>query len=160
MAEKQRYTEEQKAVIKARRDERNAATKALLQLIVTDKDGVVTDEMKDLAKLAMPKVSTGGTGGKKKASKAATVVALFDETDTITRFEVFEKTGFGDSEMRKAIKDSLKNAKPEDRVWIGFDPQEGTYSVEGRGEEAPSDWTGYIPPEPEVEEDEDEESEF
>ena len=153
--ERKGYTDEQKAAIKLRRDERNAAVKSLLALVIAN--DTVTEEMKELAVLAQPKA--GGTGtGTKKATIANRVIELFTKDDVYSEIEVFQNLeGIGRSDMAKATKAILKNSKPEDRMWIKFDPADGVYSLEGTGADAPEGWTGYIPPVAEDNEDADEE---
>ncbi len=142
--ERKAYTEEQKAEIKRRRDEKNAALKTLIVLVVGSKDKVITEEMYELAKLAMPK-NGGGAGGTKKASMMNLVGDMFAEKEVISEIEIFNELHIGRSEMAKNIKLLIKNFKPENRTWIHFDAENGEYIVEGRGEEMPDGWTGYTP---------------
>jgi len=154
MSERKVYTEEQKAEIKRRRDEKNAANKAIIEAIIAGGvDGVISQEMFDLAKLAQPKNAGGNGGGSKKASVLASVKALFESNDGIDELEVFTELKLGRSDMNKNIKLMIKNFKPEQRVWVNFNPEDGEYIVEGRGAEAPEGWTGYLPPEEVITED-------
>ena len=150
MAERKVYTEEQKAEIKRRRDERNAAVKALIESILADKDGFLTEEMKELAKIAAPK-SNAGTGTK-RSSVMDTVRGYFDDKDEADEIEVFQDLKMGRQEMATAVKNIIKKSTPDERVWISFDPEAGLYTVEGRGAEVPEDWTGYVPVEEVAEE--------
>ena len=147
--ERKVYSEAQKAEIKRRRDEKNAALKTLIDLVVASKDLLITPEMTELAKLAMPK--NGGGTGTKKTSMMNLVGALFIDKDVVDEIEVFNELKIGRSEMAKNIKLLIKNFKPEFRTWIRFEAEDGEYIVEGRGEETPLGWTGYIPVEEIVE---------
>ena len=147
--DRKKYTVEQVAEIKRRRDEKNAALKTLIVLVVGSKDLVITQEMTDLAKLAMPK--NGGGNGTTKTSMMNQVGALFADKDVIDEIEIFTELKIGRSEMSKNIKLLIKNFKPEFRTWINFDAENGEYIVEGRGADTPKGWTGYTPVEEIVE---------
>lgn len=152
--ERKGYTDEQKAEIKRRRDERNAATRALIEAVIGSKDKVVTEEMLELANLARPK--NGGAGsatGTKKVSLMNQVKALFEDKDCIDEITIFNELHVGRNDMAKACKLLIKNFTPETRTWIKFDPEEGEYIVEGRGAEVPEGWTGFVPVEEVVEAD-------
>ena len=149
MAERKEYTAEQKAEIKRRRDERNAAIKALIESILADKEGYITEEMKELAKLAAPKTNSGS--GVKRSSVMDTVRGYFEDKAEADEIEVFQALKMGRQEMATSIKNIIKKSTPEERVWISFDPEEGLYTVEGRGAEVPEGWTGYVPVEEVVE---------
>ena len=141
--DRKEYSEAQKAEIKRRRDEKNAALKTLITLVVDSKDLTITPEMTELAKLAMPK--NGGGSGIKKSSMMNLVGGLFTDKDVVDEIEVFNELHIGRSEMAKNIKLLIKNFKPEFRTWIKFDAENGEYIVEGRGADTPKDWTGYTP---------------
>lgn len=159
--ERKAYTDKQKAEIKRRRDERNAATKALMVAIVgAGVEGVITEEMVELAKLAMPK--NGGAGsstGGRKVSMMNQVKALFEDKDCVDEITIFNELHIGRGEMNKNIKLLIKNFKPEGRTWISFNPEDGEYIVEGRGATVPEGWTGYLPVEDVVEEGTDDDQE-
>ena len=147
MSERKGYTDEQKAAIKARRDERNAAVKALIELVLKTKEADLNEDvlvdMKELATIAKPK-SNAGTGQSRRAIKDA-VAELFEENSEVDELTIFQDLHMGRKEMATAIKNIIKNAKPEDRKWIRFDVDNGMYVLEGLGAEAPEGWTGYVP---------------
>ncbi len=149
--ERKVYTDEQKAEIKRRRDEKNAATNTLRELILSSKTLEITEEMLELAKLCQPK--NGGGSGPKKASMMNLVGAMFTDKDVVDEVEVFNELKIGRNEMSKNIKLLIKNFKPEFRTWIKFDAENGEYIVEGRGADMPIGWTGYTPVEEIVVED-------
>lgn len=147
MSERKAYTEEQKAAIKARRDERNAASKALIDLVLKTKaedlNEEVLSDMKELANIIKPK-SSAGTGSS-RVSIISQVSALFDEEAEVDELTIFQTLHLGRGDMNKAIKNIIKNSVPEERKWIRFDPEEGVYILEGLGAVAPEGWTGYVP---------------
>ena len=101
----------------------------------------VTEEMNDLAQSLKKKSRTPGLTGVK-----AVVMGMFSEVgDVIEEDSIWEHNRLGRSEMRKATVNLIKKEKPEDRLWISFNPEEGTYVLEGTGADAPEGWTGYTP---------------
>ena len=152
---RKKYTPEQVAVIKARRDEKNAAVKTIIAIIIAGGvDSEISQELFDLAKLAQPKNGGGNGGGSKKASVLSSVKALFVDKDVIDETAIFTELKLGRSDMNKNIKLMIKNYKPENRTWVKFNSEDGEYIVEGRGATAPEGWTGYLPVEEVITEDE------
>ena len=159
--ERKAYTEEQVAEIKRRRDERNAASRTIIQSLIT-KSTMTSEEfaeLKELAVLAAPK-SGGRTGsGISRTSVMSIVSGIFDENKEMNEDEVFANHKLGRSEMATAIKNIIKKFEPADRKWIAFDPETGVYKLVGKGANPPKGWKGYVPVEETLEdEDEDEES--
>ena len=101
----------------------------------------VTEEMNELALSLKKKARTPGLTGVK-----AVVMGMFSDVgDTIDEDSIWEHNRLGRAEMRKATVNLIKKEKPEDRLWISFNPEEGVYALEGTGADAPEGWTGYTP---------------
>ena len=89
------------------------------------------------------KARTSGTTSKRKV-----VLDYVRENQPVNELDLFKEFQLGRMEMRSACNDLIKKVDdPSDRVWIGFDPESGTYSIKGEGATPPSGWDGYLPPE-------------
>jgi len=158
--ERKAYTPEQVAEIKRRRDERNAAMRTIVSELLTktefSKDEL--ENLRNLARVAAPK-NGGRTGdGTTRVSVMSIVSDMFTNVKEIHEDDVFAQHKLGRSEMATATKNIIKKFEPKDRKWIAFDPETGVYTLAGKGENPPKNWTGYVPVE-ETLADEDEESE-
>lgn len=101
----------------------------------------VTDIMVELALSLKKAPRTAGVTGVK-----AVVMAMFSEVgDTMGEDAIWNLQKLGRAEMRKATVNLIKKEAPADRMWVSFKPEEGEYTLEGMGEDAPSGWTGYTP---------------
>jgi hypothetical protein len=75
-----------------------------------------------------------------------TVLAdMFKDKAFIHEDDVFKRARLGRKEMRDMTVKAIKNAKPEERIWVSFDLQSGIYKLEGKGPNAPANWKGYRP---------------
>ena len=148
MAEERKgYTEEQVAEIKRRRDERNAATKAIVDTLISKSEFTKDElaEMKVLAILAAPKSGGRSGSGTSRTSVMSIVSGIFDEHKLISEDQIFIDHKLGRTEMATATKNIIKKFAPEDRKWISFDPETGEYKLAGKGPNPPKNWTGYVP---------------
>ncbi len=153
--ERKGYTEAQVAEIKRRRDERNAANKAIVDTLLA-KDELTADEyfeLRKLAVLAAPKSGGRSGDGTSRASVMSIVSGIFDEYKTREEGEIFNDHKLGRTEMATAIKNIIKKFAPEDRKWISFDPETGEYKLQGKGPNPPRKWTGYVPVDETLEDD-------
>ncbi len=101
----------------------------------------VTEEMNELAISLKKKPRTTGLTGVK-----AVVKNMFGEVGGFkSEDEIWAEHKLGRAEMRKVTVNLIKKEDPENRQWISFDPEEGIYTLEGMGENAPKGWTGYTP---------------
>ena len=71
--------------------------------------------------------------------------SIFADSPIASEDRIFSSHKFGRSEMRTNIIRALKNAAPEERLWVKFDSKSGSYEVVGRGANPPADWVGFIP---------------
>lgn len=145
--EKKGYTEEQVAEIKRRRDERNAATKVIVETLISKREftGEEISEMRALAVLAAPKSGGRSGSGATRTSVMSIVSGIFDENEEISEDDIFVAHKLGRTEMATATKNIIKKFAPADRKWISFDPETGVYTLAGTGADPPEDWKGYVP---------------
>ena len=80
-----------------------------------------------------------------KVSAKSAVIALFNEKSKQNENDLFISLKLGRTEMKRYMTSLIKDAEPEDRMWISFDPDSGSYKLEAIGSEAPKGWTGFIP---------------
>lgn len=159
MAERKAYTEEQKAEIKRRRDERNAAMRTIVALLTSGKELSPEDiaEMQGLAEVAAPKSGgRSGSGGSSRVAVMDVVSGIFDDVKEISEDQIFIDHKLGRTEMTTAIKNIIKKYDPKERKWISFDPETGVYKLEGKGPKPPRGWTGYVPVDETLEDDDEE----
>ena len=141
------YTEEQVAEIKRRRDERNAATRTIVDALIA-KSEFTKDEfeaLRMLAILAAPKSGGRSGSGATRTSVMSIVSGIFDETKEISEDQIFIDHKLGRTEMATANKNIIKKFDAKDRKWIAFDPETGIYKLTGKGENPPRGWKGYVP---------------
>lgn len=137
-AEKKAKKETKKAEKKAQRDN----LQKLIALLIGSVEGdEITAPMIGLAVSLKKKPRTAGLTGVK-----AVVMAMFEDVgDVVSEDDIWTDNRLGRAEMRKVTVNLIKKEKPEDRLWISFDPEEGVYTLVGKGAETPTGWTGYTP---------------
>ena len=74
-----------------------------------------------------------------RVSAKSAVIALFNEKSKQNENDLFISLKLGRTEMKRYMTSLIKDAEPEDRMWISF------YKLEAVGSEAPKGWTGFIP---------------
>lgn len=153
--ERKGYTEEQVAEIKRRRDERNAATRTIVDTLIAKSEVTKEEfaELKALAILAAPKSGGRSGTGTTRTSVMSIVSGIFDELKEISEDQMFIDHKLGRTEMATASKNIIKKFAPEDRKWIAFDPETGVYKLAGKGENPPRGWKGYVPVDETLEDD-------
>lgn len=153
--ERKAYSEEQVAEIKRRRDERNAATKAIIDLLLSKSEYSETDvvDLRTLATLAAPKSGGRSGTGATRTSVMSVVSTIFDGVKMMTEDDIFIAHKLGRTEMATASKNIIKKFAPADRKWISFDPETGEYKLAGKGPNPPKNWRGYVPVDETLEDD-------
>lgn len=129
---------ERKARAKAKRAKKKEALKAVAQFV---KDNSQDESLLEAAALITPGVRVGGI----RASRKDVIEEAFQNQDAIHEDEIWAEYKMGRTDMRKACIGLIKKKAPEDRMWIGFDPDSGMYTLEGTGPNPPAGWTGYRP---------------
>ena len=59
-----------------------------------------------------------------------------------TALEIYNEFEFGKPTMDQKIRQFIK---ADQKVWIAFDEDSKTYSIAGKGDNPPRNWTGYLP---------------
>lgn len=128
---------------KARNQEKRAKKKAALQLVLN----FVKEGTEDQGLLSAVAILTPGQrfGGTVRTGIKDVVAELFLEKKAVLEMDLFTELKLGRAEMRSISKKLIRNNKPEERMWIHFDPQEGMYTLVHTGADTPKDWTGYTP---------------
>lgn len=63
----------------------------------------------------------------------------------VTLMQVFKEFRMGEGEMRVRMRNAIHDRKPEERMWITYDADTETYTLEGVGVNPPAGWTGILP---------------
>lgn len=123
---------------------KDAAKRANLAKILTFAAEKGDDTIKALAKAMLKPTRVAGT----RQTSASLLTEMFKGATVPNQRhedELFKNFRVGRSEMRNYIIRAIKNVKPEERVWVSFDPQTGVYKLAGTGKDAPANWKGYKP---------------
>lgn len=126
-----------------KREEARAALKVLVDFAIA-KGG---DAEKAAAKKYANKANgVRAVGGAASGPKFLDVLnAMFAKSASIHEDRVWTEFKLGRAEMRKHMINAIKKPKAEDRLWIEFNAQTATYTLKGKGKDAPTGWTGYKP---------------
>lgn len=65
---------------------------------------------------------------------------LFGEKTMLTELEVFKALKVGPNEFKAKVNHVLKQAIPEERMWISYDPTECTWTLVATGASCPTDF--------------------
>lgn len=142
--------EEAEAKVKADRSTKSKASrakrlKAIALLISFVKENTEAEDVPKDVTAAMNRLS-GKPNRSSGTSKRDVILAYVKENGPVDETTIFGEFQLGRMEMRSISNDLIKKvADPRDRVWIGFDPESGEYSIDGEGADAPDGWTGYTP---------------
>lgn len=122
-----------------KRNTRKSALKAVAQFVL---DNSKDEKLIEQAKLISPAFRMVVS----RSTSKDVVAELFQKQTQAHEDELWAGYKLGRAEMRKIRVNLIKKAeKPEDRMWIDFDPGTGVYTLVGVGPDAPEGWTGYIP---------------
>lgn len=138
--------EKDPAMYKAIRDKKlkkRAAKNEALALLLAF--GAEKGDEKIKAAVAALTKRAAGPGVQKTPAYLEVINEMFKNVAQIHEDEVFKRFRLGRTDMRSITTKAIKNAKPEDRIWVAFDVQSGLYKLAGRGVNAPANWTGYRP---------------
>jgi len=88
----------------------------------------------------------GGGGGGSQIKILGVMQDLFSKEKSIAENRIWDEFKLGRAEMRKICVNMIKRVEdPLKRIWVKFNPEAETYTVEGKGANAPKGWTGYTP---------------
>ena len=97
------------------------------------------------ALVAVQLLTPGQRFGGVRAVKSDVIVEAFMANEEIDEDTIWNEYKLGRAEMRKICVNLIKKKAPADRLWISFDSDSGVYTLDGSGEAAPDEWTGYTP---------------
>lgn len=138
--EKVAYNEKKK-VAAAKYKERQAEAKATIKEFIAEAGDDLPSEVKEAIQYLI------GSGKRQARAKVTNVLReTLLENGTMTGLEVYTAFEYGTPTMKTKVRELIKNAEPEDRVWVAF--ESGNWVVKGTGPEAPEGWDGYMPPAP------------
>lgn len=80
-----------------------------------------------------------------KVSGKALIIEAFNKQKVWHENDIFTKFKLGRTEMKRYLTSLIKDAEPEERMWIDFDVESGKYTLIHTGSDAPDNWTGYMP---------------
>lgn len=135
--------------------QRNANRKAARQLIQSAlADVTFKTKLYELDKdfvtalitcFGQPRVA-GAAAGNKLVERLLAAFAECEVGQGLDELEIFKTFKIGRGEMRRKSRDLLKQAPPEERLWLDFDISAEKWVVLGRGPKAPEGWGGFVPP--------------
>ena len=141
-AEKAKAKAERKAKNQKKREVKKAAVKLVLDIVKGSALYGDGDEGTIAAvKLLTPGQRFGGT----RTGVADIMVVAFTSEPVIDEDTIWSEYKLGRKEMRGICVNLIKKREPEKRMWISFDADEGMYTLEGEGADAPEGWLGYTP---------------
>jgi len=135
--------EEKKAARKEAKEKRNAAKKLVKEFFVELKEQM--DVPEDVLEAVTLITKAGSSRGEKKPSNAALIKELIIKEGHVSDVDLFMRFKVAQREMAGHIRNWIKKAEPEDRVWIMFDKEAEEYVHVGDGENPPENWEGYVP---------------
>lgn len=129
------------------KEEQKEVKKELWQVVKDHAEG--NDEVTAALQVLKPSLyGTRSSGGGRSATAKHTLFSnLFENVgDEVDEMEIFKTLKAGRKECSNLIRSILKKSIPTDRKWITFNPEEGVYTLVGKGEKTPKNWVGYVPP--------------
>lgn len=140
----------------AKREAAAAAYKEAQDLVRSNYDAIKEALQNDelfaaLVKVVGNKKGTGGTKripGAKRVSLNDQIAAMFIAVGvggSVSDFDLFKAFKVGQERMRWFIISSIKDAEPEERMWIRYNTVSEAYEYVAQGAEMPEGWDGYIP---------------
>lgn len=133
----------QRAILVRKRNERemNAARKTVKAFQETKEFKALTDDVQAAIIRVCGKESTIGKNVRNPFLE--TITELFPKVKTtVSELDIFMKTKMGRGEFRKKVRENLKNAAVEARLWIEFDEKSEAWTLLAKGEAQPKGWLG------------------
>lgn len=146
---KREVSEAAKAALKEYQEASKKA-KAFLSEVLLGKypDIVLPNEVVEAIRVLVPirSAKSGGTPRGSKQQLLDKLLVMFQEHENkLTLMEIFREFKMGEGEMRIRMRNSLNDRKPEERMWISYDPDSEVYTLEAVGVNPPAGWTGTLP---------------
>lgn len=150
-APKREVSEAAKAALKEYQEASKKA-KAFLAEVILGKHPklVLPNEVLEAIRVLVPirKAKQGGHAASRNAKQQVLdkLLDLFMANDgKVTLMQVFKEFRMGEGEMRVRMRNAIHDRKPEERMWITYDSDTDTYTLEEVGANPPAGWTGALP---------------
>lgn len=148
---KREVSEAAKAALKEYQEASKKA-KAFLAEVILGKHPqlVLPNEVLDAIRVLVPirNAKQGGHAARRNAKQQILdkLLDLFMANDgKVTLMQVFKEFRMGEGEMRVRMRNAIHDRKPEERMWITYDADTETYTLEEVGVNPPAGWTGALP---------------
>ena len=127
----------------AKRNAKKTAFATLQKRLIELNDKVALDAFKAIKPGMFGMRASFGDGG---PARHKVFTDMFVKVgDTVDEVKLFQTMKAGRKEAAGFIRVGLKKAVEKDRKWITFSPETGVYKLVAIGENAPKDWSGYVP---------------
>lgn len=150
-APKREVSEAAKAALKEYQEASKKA-KAFLAEVILGKHPhlVLPNEVLEAIRVLVPirNAKQGGHAAPRNAKQQVLdkLLDLFMANDgKVTLMQVFKEFRMGEGEMRVRMRNAIHDRKPEERMWITYDADTETYTLEEVGVNPPAGWTGILP---------------
>lgn len=150
-APKREVSEAAKAALKEYQEASKKA-KAFLAEVILGKHPqlVLPNEVLEAIRVLVPirNAKQGGHAAPRNAKQQVLdkLLDLFMANDgKVTLMQVFKEFRMGEGEMRVRMRNAIHDRKPEERMWITYDADTETYTLEEVGVNPPAGWTGTLP---------------
>ncbi len=134
----------QRSVLVRKRNERemNAARKLVKGFVQTDEFGKLPKDLQAAITRICGKTG-GGSGGGRKNPFGDKLAGLFPKVKTaVTELDIFMATKMGRGEFRKRVREALKGATVEGRLWIEFNDETESWVLLAIGGDKPAKFAG------------------
>ena len=115
---------------------RNAQKSIVKAFLETEAGKTLTGEVLEAIKYL------AGMGARSQGMEIANALRELLLAGSVSSMDIFTKFGYGSPTMQKKIRDFIK-AEPAHRLWVEF--KDGNYTIVGKGETPPRNWTGFVP---------------
>ena len=127
--------------------------KAFLAEVLSGKhpDMIIPDAVLEAIRVIVPLRAAKGASSARsqKMQVLDKLLSLFNANGgKLSLMDIFKEFRMGEGEMRVRMRNAIHDRKPEERMWINYDPNTEVYTLEAVGADAPAGWTGPLPKEP------------
>lgn len=123
---------------------RNFAILLLLKYLLPNIQGLPPYVQKAIDILTPQRIVLSGRRGVDPMSAQERIKELFALRDS-WQVDALVQRGIGVRNMQQLTRRALNQAKPEQRHWVEYDPENGTFNLLGVGPHMPEGYTGALP---------------
>lgn len=132
--------------------EESKKAKAFLAEVLSGKhpDMIIPDAVLEAIRVIVPLRAAKGASSARspKMQVLDKLLSLFNANGgKLSLMDIFKEFRMGEGEMRVRMRNAIHDRKPEERMWISYDPNTEVYTLEAVGADAPAGWTGPLPKE-------------